>query len=115
MEDRHWSMGSPPGGSPNVATYTSYSILLLLTTGLCATLHVHNYIKKRLTRVKHRTKFLTPTHVLQDFNEESKFHICDMNEFLQLKVVLHNITLHQCILLVLADLFIGYCREFYSI
>jgi hypothetical protein len=52
---------------------------------------------------------------LQDFNEESKFHICDMNEFLQLKVVLHNITLHQCILLVLADLFIGYCREFYSI
>ncbi|PNY09026.1 glucan endo-1,3-beta-glucosidase-like protein 2-like [Trifolium pratense] len=36
--------GSPPGGSPNIATSTSYSILLLLTTGLCATLHVHNYI-----------------------------------------------------------------------
>ncbi|WJX25084.1 DNA-directed RNA polymerase [Trifolium repens] len=36
--------GSPPGGSPNIATSTSYSILLLLTTGICATLHVHNYI-----------------------------------------------------------------------
>lgn len=36
--------GSPPGGSPNIATSTSYSILLLLTTSLYATLHVQNYV-----------------------------------------------------------------------
>lgn len=36
--------GSPPGGSPNIATSTSYSILLLLTTSLYATLHVQKYV-----------------------------------------------------------------------
>ncbi|KAI5441039.1 PLASMODESMATA CALLOSE-BINDING PROTEIN 1 [Lathyrus oleraceus] len=36
--------GSPPGGSPNIATSTSFSILLLLTTSLSATLHLQNYI-----------------------------------------------------------------------
>ncbi|XP_004488326.1 uncharacterized protein [Cicer arietinum] len=35
--------GAPPGGSPNIATSASYSILLLLTS-LWASLHVENYI-----------------------------------------------------------------------